>query len=146
MTPSLWLKASPWIIAAAMALAAAVAGKMYLSERDEFTAFRAEVKILGEVAELEKIDIETERKANLEKVKEYERNLPSIRSAAVAAYRLRYANASCSALPVSSASLKVDDGTGKKSMDDSFIADCGDDAAKLEAWREWGRLNSIPIE
>lgn len=146
MIPSLWLKASPWIIAAAMALAAAMAGKMYLSERDEFTAFRAEVKTLGEAAEREKVAIETERKANLEKVKEYERNIPSIRSAAVDAYRLRYANANCSALPVSSASLKVDDGSSQKSMDDSFIADCGDDAAKLEAWREWGRLNSIPIE
>lgn len=146
MTPSLWLKASPWIIAAAMALAAAMAGKMYLSERDEFTAFRAEVKTLGEVAEREKITIESERKANLEKVKEYEKNLPDIRNAAVAAYRLRYPNANCSTMPVHAAGLKVDDGTGKKSMDDSFIADCGDDAAKLEAWRAWGRLNSIPIE
>ena len=146
MIPSLWLKAAPWIIAAAMALAAVMAGKMYLSERDKFTAFRAEAKTLGEAAEREKVAIETERKANLEKVKEYERNLPSIRSAAVAAYRLRYANASCSALPVSSASLKVDDGSSQKSMDDSFVADCGDDAAKLEAWRTWGRLNSIPIE
>ena len=146
MIPSLWLKAAPWIIAGVMALAAAVAGKMYLSERDEFTAFRAEVKILGEVAEREKIAIETERKSNLEKVKEYERNLPAIRSAAVAAYRLRYPNSNCSAVPVTSSGIKLDDGTGKKSMDDSFIADCGDDAAKLEAWREWGRLNSIPIE
>ena len=146
MIPSLWLKASPWIIAAAMALAAAVAGKMYLSERDEFTAFRAEVKTLGEAAEREKIAIETERKANLEKVKEYEKNLPAVRNAAIAAYRLRYPNASCSTLPVTAASLKMDDGTGQKSMDDSFTADCGDDAAKLEAWRTWGRLNSIPIE
>ena len=58
-----------------MALAAAMAGKMYLSERDEFTAFRAEAKTLGEAAEREKVAIETERKANLEKVKEYERNI-----------------------------------------------------------------------
>ena len=146
MIPSLWIKAAPWIIAGVMALAAAMAGKMYLSERDEFTEFSAEVKTLGEAAELEKIDIETERKANLEKVKEYERNLPAIRNAAVAAYRLRYANASCSALPVSSASLKVDDVSSQKSMDDSFIADCDDDAAKLEAWREWGRLNGVTVE
>ncbi len=146
MIPSLWIKAAPWIIAAAMALAAVMAGKMYLSERDKFTAFRAEVKTLGEATEREKIAIETERKANLEKVKEYERNIPAIRSAAVAAYRLRYKSASCSTLPVSSASLKVDDGSSQKSMDDSFIADCGDDAAKLEAWLEWGRLNKLPIK
>ena len=146
MIPSLWIKAAPWIIAAAMALAAAMAGKMYLAERDKFTAFRAEVKTLGEVAEREKVAIETERKANLEKVKEYERNIPAIRSAAVSAYRLRYPNASCSSLPVTSASLQMDDGTGQKSMDDSFVADCGDDAAKLEAWREWGRLNGVPVE
>ena len=146
MIPSLWLKAAPWIIAAAMALAAVMAGKMYLSERDKFTAFRAEAKTLGEAAEREKVAIETERKANLEKVKEYERNLPAIRSAAVDAYRLRYPNANCRALPVTSSGIKMDDGTGQKSMADSFVADCGDDAAKLEAWREWGRLNSIPIE
>ena len=146
MIPSLWLKAAPWIIAAAMALAAVMAGKMYLSERDKFTAFRAEAKTLGEAAEREKVAIETERKANLEKVKEYERNLPAIRSAAVDAYRLRYANSNFSALPVTSSGIKLDDGSSQKSMDDSFIANCGDDAAKLEAWREWGRLNSIPIE
>lgn len=146
MIPSLWLKAAPWIIAGVMALASAMAGKMYLSERDEFTAFRAEVKTLGESAEREKIAIESERKANLEKVKEYERNIPAIRSAAIAAYRLRYPNAICSTMPVTASGLKMDDGTGQKSMDDSFIADCGDDAAKLEAWRAWGRLNSIPIE
>ena len=146
MIPSLWLKAAPWIIAGVMALAAAMAGKMYLSERDEFTAFRAEAKTLGESAEREKVAIETERKANLEKVKEYERNIPSIRSAAVDAYRLRYANANCSPLPIPSAGIKVDDGAGKKSMADSFVADCGEDAAKLEAWREWGRLNGVPVE
>ena len=146
MIPSLWIKAAPWIVAGVMALVAAMAGKMYLSERDEFTAFRAEVKTLGEAAEREKIAIESESKANLEKVKKYERNIPAIRSAAVAAYRLRYPNASCSSLPVTAASLKMDDGTGQKSMADTFVSDCGDDAAKLEAWREWGRLNSIPVE
>ena len=146
MIPSLWLKAAPWIVAGVMALVATMAGKMYLSEHDEFTAFRAEVKTLGEAAEREKIAIESESKANLEKVKKYERNIHAIRIAAVAAYRLRYANASCSSLPVSSASLKMDDGTGQKQMDDSFISDCGDDAAKLEAWREWGRLNKLPIK
>lgn len=146
MIPSLWLKAAPWIIAAAMALAAVMAGKMYLSERDKFTAFRSEVKTLGEVAEREKQAIEKERNANLEKVKEYEKNLPAIRSAAVSAYRLRYPNANCRALPVTSSGLQMDDGTSKKSMDDYSIADCGDDAAKLEAWREWGRLNVVPVE
>jgi hypothetical protein len=146
MIPSLWLKAAPWIIAGVMALAAAMAGKMYLSERDEFTEFRAEVKTLGEAAELEKIDIETERKANLEKVKEYERNLPAIRNAAVAAYRLRYPNASCSTMPVTSDGIKMDDGASKESMDAEFIKNCSDDAAKLEAWREYGILNKLPIK
>ena len=79
MIPALWIKASPWIVAGVMALVAAMAGKMYLSERDEFTAFRAEVKTLGEAAEREKIAIETERKANLEKVKEYERGYRRIK-------------------------------------------------------------------
>ena len=146
MIPSLWLKAAPWIIAAAMALAAVMAGKMYLSERDEFTAFRSEVKTLGEVAEREKQAIEKERNANLEKVKEYEKNLPAIRSAAVSAYRLRYKSASCSTLPRTAASVKVDDGASKESMDAEFIENCSDDAAKLEAWREWGRLNVVPVE
>ena len=146
MIPSLWIKAAPWIIAGVMALAAAMAGKMYLSERDEFTAFRSEVKTLWESAEREKIAIETERKANLEKVKEYERNIPAIRSASVAAYRLRYPNASCSTMPRTAASVKMDDGASKESMDAEFIQNCSDDAAKLEAWREYGRLNKLPIK
>ena len=144
--PTFWLKAAPWIIAGLMALAAALAGKMYLSERDEFTAFRAEVKTLGEVAEREKQAIEKERNANLEKVKEYEKNLPAIRNAAVAAYRLRYPNASCSPIPRTAASVKVDDGASKEPMDAEFIQNCSDDAAKLEAWREYGRLNKLPIK
>ena len=146
MIPLPWIKIAPWIIAGLMALAAALAGKMYLSERDEFTAFRSEVKTLGEVAEREKQAIEKERNANLEKVKEYERNLPAIRNAAVAAYRMRYANASCSTLPRTAASGKVDDGASKESMDAEFIQNCSDDAAKLETWREWARLNKIPSE
>ena len=146
MMPTFWLKAAPWIIAGVMALAAAIAGKMYLSERDEFTAFRSEVKTLGEVAEREKQAIESERDSNLEKVKEYERNLPDVISGAVAAYRLRYPNASCSTMPRTAASVKVDDGASKESMDAEFIQNCSDDAAKLETWREYGRLNKLPIK
>ena len=146
MMPTFWLKAAPWIIAGVMALAAALAGKMYLSERDEFAAFRAEVKTLGEIAEREKQAIESERDANLEKVKEYERNLHDVVSNAVAAYRLRDPNASCSSMPGSSTSVKMDDGAIQKSMDVEFIKACADDAAKLETWLEWARLNKIPIE
>ena len=146
MIPAFWLKAAPWIIAGLMALAAALAGKMYLSERDEFAAFRSEVKTLGEIAEREKQAIESERDANLEKVKEYERNLHDVVSNAVAAYRLRYPNASCGAMPRTAASGKVDDGASKESMDVEFIQACADDAAKIETWREWARLNKIPIE
>ena len=146
MIPTFWLKAAPWIIAGLMALAAALAGKMYLSERDEFTAFRSEVKTLGEIAEREKQAIESERDANLEKVKDYERNLPNVISDAVAAYRLRYSNTNRCTLPGSAASVKVDDGASKESMDAEFIQACADDAAKLETWREWARLNKIPIE
>ena len=146
MIPLPWLKLAPWIIAWVMALAAALAGKMYLSERDEFTAFRAEVKTLGEVAEREKQAIEKERNANLEKVKEYEKNLPAIRNAAVSAYRMRYPNANRCTLPGSASGVKMDDGASKESMDAEFIQACADDAAKLETWREWARLNKIPIE
>lgn len=146
MIPLPWLKFAPWIIAGVMALAAAMAGKMYLSERDAFATFRAEVKTLGEIAEREKQAIEKERNANLEKVKEYEKNLPAIRNAAVAAYRLRYPNASCSAVSRTTASVKMDDGASKESMDAELIQNCSDDAAKLETWREWGRLNGVPVE
>lgn len=141
-----WIKIAPWAIAGIMTVSAIGAGKMYLSERDAFVKFKAEVKTLGEVAEREKQAIEKERNANLEKVKEYEKNLPAIRNAAVAAYRLRYPNASCSAVSRTTASVKMDDGASKESMDAELIQNCSDDAAKVEAWRTWSKLNSIPIE
>lgn len=142
-----WIKAAPWIGCAVLALLLAIMSKSYLDERDEFTAYRAVVEALGKKAAADKVKIEAERDANLEKVKRYEKNLPAVRADAVAAYRLRFGAAgSC---PVSGASpgLKLDDVSGKKLLaTDGFIQDCADDAAKLTAWREWATLNRIPVK
>lgn len=140
-----WLKIAPWIIAAVMALAAVGAGNAYLGERDEFTTYRTLVESLGKKAAEDKKRIEAQQAENLEKVKKYEKDIITLRSNAAANYRMRF-DASGSTVPDASSGIKMDDGTSKKSMVDSFAKDCGEDAAKLEAWREWARLNGVVAE
>jgi len=140
-----WMKAAPWIITCVMALSAAVAGRAYLGERDEFTTYRATVETLGKKAEEDKKRIETQYAANLEKVKFYEKSISTLRANASINYGVRF-NSGSGSVSSTANGIKLDDGASQKSMADSFAKDCGEDAAKLEAWREWGRLNSIPVE
>ena len=140
-----WMKATPWIIAGVMALSAAVSGRAYLGERDEFTTYRATVETLGKKAEEYKKRIETQYADNLEKVKVYEKSIATLRSNSSVNYGVRF-DSGVGSVPSPANGIKLDDGTSQKSMADSFAKDCGEDAAKLEAWREWGRLNVVPVE
>jgi len=142
-----WLKAAPWILVILLLLGMATTTHLYMSERDAFTALKAQIKLLSEQAVAENARVKKLYSENLDKVKaDYEKNIPTVRTYAVSNYRLRYPTASCSTVPGAPSSEQVDDGAGKERLVDKFPADCGDDANKLEAWRAWATLNQIPIE
>lgn len=148
MNPLMLLKAAPWIIAGILALGVALMAHLYLKERDAFTAFRAEVKTLGEAAEAEKVRIQAAYDENLKKVKEQNENqLPRVRRDAVAAYKLRYPTSSCGSVSDPASSQQVDDGTVAKCVPDAaFIEAAAEDALKLDAWQSWAILNQIPVK
>ena len=148
MNPILLLKAAPWIIAAILAAGVALMTHMYMKERDAFTAFRTEIKLLGDQAQAEKTRIEAQYEANLKKVQaSYENQIPAIRSGAVANYKLRYPNTSFSCLSDAPAGQQVANGASQECLPDpAFIANAADDAAKVEAWRSWAALNNVPVE
>jgi len=140
-----WTKLAPWILVVVASGAAIFCFNAYLSERDAFNIFKTEVKIRGEVAEENKKETEAKYAATLKKVKTYEKSIPTLRANASINYGMRFGSGSGS-VPITANGIKLDDGASQKSMVDRFAKDCGEDAAKLEAWREWGRLNSIPVE
>lgn len=96
------------------------------------------------------VALREEQIQSLNKIKDdYEKRIPSIRDAAVAAYRLRFpatgSGAGSSAAP--GAGVQVDDGAGAKCVaGDEFVADAAEDAAKVEAWRRYGVANKLPVE
>ena len=147
MIPDIWVKALPWLIAAVLAFALAGMTHLYLAERDEFTAFQAQVKQLGEQAEAEKVRIEQDYSENLKKVQaNYEQRTVEVRSSAVRTYagRMRNTSSRSSAVPAIANGIKVDDGASKECVPDrTFIEDASEDALKVEAWREWATLNGV---
>lgn len=142
-----WLKMLPWGIAALMAIAAATCLHLYQSERDSFVAYRAEVTAIGKAQEAQ---IEKERQQaeeNLKQVRQdYEDKIETIRSNAVALYRMRQPAGQSGAMPAATGGKQMDDGTAAKCVADEFVADAADDAAKVSAWQDWCKRNNCPIE
>lgn len=146
---SLLLKAAPYALAAAFGfgLAWQIQGIRVDSVENDLQAYKNTVAEQTSKAAAHNALVEKQNHDNLLRLKgEYETQIPRIRSDAVAAYRLRYPNGNGSTLPASGTSLKVDDGTSQKCVDDTFIADAAEDAAKVEAWRRYGELNNLPVE
>ena len=157
MNPFDWIKAAPWIACVVLALALAAMTGKYLSKRDELVALTASVRVLGEAAEARVKAAKKESEDNLEKVKaDYEKQVPEIRSSAVASYlarraadpaRVREPVAGGGPVSGDGAGVRVDDGTLKECVpDEEFIEDAAEDAAKVEAWRSYCALNHCPVE
>ena len=143
----MWIKALPWGVAALMAFAAAFCLRLYQSERDAFTTYRAKVAAIAEAqqAQIEKDKQQAEQ--NLRQVrKDYEDRIPDIRDAAVRAYRLRYSNTCSGAVPGNAASVQVDDGAKQEPVADEFIQSCAEDAAKVSAFQDYCKRNNCPVE
>lgn len=91
MNESLILKAIPWGVALICVLGTYTAGCLYLSERDDFAAFRAKVEQAAKDATEREARKEALYDLNLKIVKEqYEAGIARIRNDSVAAYKLRY--------------------------------------------------------
>lgn len=142
-----WLKMAPWGIAALMALIAGVCLHLYQAERDAHVAYKATIAqaIADQQAALK---AEANRmEANLKQVRQdYEDKIETIRSNAVALYRMRQPAGQSGAMPAATGGKQMDDGTAAKCVADEFVADAADDAAKVSAWQDWCKRNNCPIE
>lgn len=120
-----------------------------------FDKFTIDTKDAGLKAEAKKQEDEQKAKDNLKKVQaDHEKQIPTIRARAVANYLAAHrmpddAGESAGGGPVreDGAGIRLDDGAGKECvLDEAFIANAAEDAAKVEAWRSYCTLNSCPVE
>ena len=153
MNPLAWLKIGAIAVIAFLIGALVVMTNLYVGKRDEVIRYQAEVSALATQAAEKAEKIKALHEETLIKVrKDYEERVPQIRDDAVAAYRasLRVRiqpKPSSSGVPTPSPGIQVDDGAGKECvLDEQFIRDAAEDAAKVEAWREWCFSNQCPIK
>lgn len=125
----------------------------------EFKGFVDTTKALGKAAEEDAKRIESQQKTNLKEVTDgLKRKQAAAIDLAISNYAARYPgrvcdNASGNPLPPVTGSQPSDDGSSAKplvidadTIRAGFIRDCAIDAATLDAWQSWGRLNNIPVE
>jgi len=141
-----------WKIVVIVALFSALGtmSTLYVHKRDELIFFRAQVAQAGKAQQIENAEIKAAYAENLIQIRsDHESKIPQIRNNSVAAYRaqrLLNDDADRRPMPGPSASLRLDDGAGQKCIpDERLIADAADDAAKLEAFQSWCRLNKCPV-
>lgn len=145
-------QAWPYLLAGTVgfSLAWGLQGLRLDSLQNAFDAYHNEVKAQSAEAFAHKVEIERQQKANLDKVKgEYEANLPAVRAGAVSAYleRLRKSGAGGGAMRGITVSLPAHDGAAPECFPDrEFVADCSDDALKVQEWQAWAKRNNIPGE
>lgn len=125
------------------------------SVQQAFDKFALDTYNTGLKAEAKKQEDEQKAKDNLKKVKaDHEKQIPTIRARAVANYLAAHrmpddAGESAGGGPVreDGAGIRLDDGAGKECvLDEAFIANAAEDAAKVEAWRAYCTMNNCPVE
>lgn len=153
MNPISWLRVGTYALIGALIGALAMMTNLYLGKRDELVAYQSEVRALGQRAKDEAEETKRLHQETLIQVrKDYEDRVPQIRDDAVAAYRAANrvrvpAKPSGSGVPAASPGLKVDDGASAQCvLDEEFIRDAAEDAAKVEAWRDYCYRNRCPVE
>jgi len=149
------------ILIAALAVLLGLMTNLYLGKRDELSkmterygAFVEATGVIGKDAELKKKADEAEHLKNLEKVKaNHESLLPQVRADAVANYLARRVrpipHPSAGSGPVlgNGPGISVDDGAVRECVpDETFIANCAEDASKVGAFQEYCQRNHCPIE
>lgn len=161
MNPLDSLKALPWRLVVALGLALCLMTNLYLGKRDalatekaNYKAFAESVEREGKEAKEENDRKDAEHKQNLKKIKEEnESKIPRVRADAVANYlasvglrQRSAANPGGGAVPGNGAGIRLDDDDKRQCLpDEAFIRDAAEDAAKLEAWQRYCRMNRCPI-
>ena len=163
------LDACKYAAIALLAIALACMSGLYLNKRDELAAYQGKVEATAKAAEEANAKAAATAKKNLQQVKEdYETNVQKIRAGANANYaamadrlrserlrveRLRNQHSGSGSVPADAARVEVDDGAAAQRVsastctaDPEFVADAAEDAAKVEAWREWCKLNHCEVE
>ena len=117
-----------------------------------FDKFALDTYNTGLKAEAKRLRDEADQLKNLKKVQaDHEKQIPTIRARAVANYLTRVRNDASTnsgggAVQGNGPGLRLDDGAGAQCVpDEAFIADAAEDAEKVEAWREYCRLNRCPV-
>lgn len=153
MNPLNWLRVGTYALIGVLIGALGMMTNLYLGKRDELIAYQSEVRALGQRAKDEADETRRLHEQTLIQLRrEYENRIPEIRDNAVAAYRASIrvrvqSKPSVSPVPTPSPSVQVDDGAGTQCvLDEEFIRDAAEDAAKVEAWRDYCYRNHCPVE
>ena len=153
MNPINWLKLGVIFVIIFLVGSLATMTNLYLGKRDELIEYRSEVRVLAQRAQDEVEETKRLHQETLKQVrKDYEDRVPQIRNDAVATYRASVRvrvqpKPSGGGVLAPSPSVQVDDGAGAQCvLDDQFIRDAAEDAAKVEAWREYCFRNKCPVE
>jgi hypothetical protein len=140
-------KTTPWLVCGALAALTLFAGNRYLALRDEYTAYRTRVEDAGHAARLAQESLRAAHEKTLEEVrKSYENQIDTVRSGALAAYRLRDANPRSSTVCADAGGQPVDDDAERKRLADATLGNCAEDALKLAAWQAWCARNGCAVQ
>lgn len=110
-------------------------------------------RVLGEAAAADAKRVnELHQQVLKETQNDFNKQLPQVRSGAVAAYRAAHPDRlhgpypGQGGLPGSAGGVEENDGTGQKCLlDASFITDAAEDALKIDWWQQWARKNNLPV-
>ena len=119
-----------------------------------FDKFALDTYNTGLKAEAKRLRDEADQLKNLKKVQaDHEKQIPTIRARAVANYLAAHSMPDDSGTSTGSGSvrgdgagIRLDDDAKRQCLpDEAFIRDAAEDAAKLEAWQRYCRMNRCPI-
>ena len=145
-----WMKAFPWILIAVLAALLAVMSHLYLTERDDFTSFKAESKQAGIDGQDREDKLKQDHNDNLiELEKTHEHNKDIAVADAVRNYKLRHqAVAGTGGLCGASPNQAVGDGAQQEliSVEPDTLRECAKDSGKVGWFQDYCKLNRCPIE
>lgn len=149
-----------YVAIAALAALAALFANLWQGEVKDFAEFKGAIVVLGQEAEKETKRVNDLHKQALKETNdEWAKKEPTISSNAVANYKRRFpaglCNPSPSIVPGHASDPKTSGGaveervasggvpTTGDAKTDTFIAECGKDAAKLKSLREWAAKSNL---
>lgn len=137
------------ILIAILIAGVCIFAELWDSARSDLIEYKASIAQMATDVEAENAKAARVHLQNLEILrKDYEINVPEIRRGAVTAYLARlHAVAGTSGVSGTGPGIKLDDGAVSQCVpDEQFIQDAAEDATKIAAWQQYGKLNHIPVK